>query len=55
MQLPGALLSPILKKKKRIQFEKIYYIFSKKKAFLIFRQNHSYILGNGTSKPNLNK
>ena len=33
MQLPGALLSPILKKKKRIQFEKIYYIFSKKKSF----------------------
>ena len=32
MQLPGALLSPILKKK-RIQFEKIYYIFSKKKSF----------------------
>ena len=56
MQLPGAILSPILKKKKKEFNLKKFIIFSqKKKAFLIFRQNHSYILGNGTSKPNLNK
>ena len=36
MQLPGALLSPILKKKKRIQFEKIYYIFTKKKKLFLY-------------------
>ena len=44
MWLPGALLSPSLKNKKKNPFS----IFSQKKSF-------SYISGNGTFKPNLEK
>ena len=51
MQIPGPLLSPGLKNKKNPQ--KFFYIFLKKRFPYILGKWNSYILGNGTFKPNL--
>ena len=49
MQLPDAILSPILKNEKK------NYTFSKKKLFYVLGKWNSYISRNGTFKPNLKK
>ena len=54
MQLPGALLSPSLKNKEN-QLWKNFLYFLKKNIFHISRKWNSYISGNGTFKPKLEK